>query len=258
MENKIVELYDRFCYSIPHKEGYSPYEYKVLSPTLTHCGYIPNSYLQNQILIQEGQITRNTEFGMLLFYLMASENGPTRWLEVGTWNGRGTTKCILEGLLQRENKTNVKFISYEANPMIYEVAKQNLSQYADLSSNFMLVNAKLPNTMPFPAPEFVSEKQTHFCLFFDDEKYIYEHAECHVPPFAPEVIILDGGEYVGYQDWEAIPKQNLKHIFLDDINIYKNKVVHQLLKNLSDWECVIEKPNDRNGWSYWRKRGVSL
>lgn len=254
MTDIIVDIYDGNLQSIPHKDGYCPLNIEYTPFNQTKCMYIPVKKFQETIALQKGQISLDSEFGSLLYLLMSYGEGPTKWLEVGSWNGRGTTRCILEGLLHREEKANVKFVSYEANPAIYPVAKENLEVYKDLSSNFTLFHGKLPSSLSFPLAKYIPEKSTHFTLFFEDEKYIYEHAESINPPFSPEVIVLDGGEYVGYQDWEAIPKENLKHIFLDDISIYKNKGVHQLLKYLSDWECVLEKPNDRNGWAYWRKR----
>lgn len=251
-------IFDSVLDRLPYKENLHPYNIQIMNETQTEGYYVNDDMFKSSIVDNPGQIHLGSEMGRLLYYLMSNEKGPQLWLEVGSWNGKGTTTCILEGIKQRENKNGVRFVSYEANKILYEIAKQNTEPFHFSDAVFQLVYGKLPNTLPFPSHENIPEKEMHYKLYFEEEKYIYEHAPVVVPPFAPEAVILDGGEYIGYQDWEAIPKQNLKHIFLDDISIYKNRGVHQLLKHLSDWECVIEKLNDRNGWSYWRKKGILL
>ena len=85
-------------------------------------------------------------------------------------------------------------------------------------------------------------------------KKLWVALQTHVRTFGPTKISIDGGEYVGERDWESIPKQNLKHVFLDDICSDKNKGLHQRLKEDSEWDCMIERKEDRNGWAYWKKR----
>ena len=257
MEFEIQEIVDANIDKYPYIENYTLLETRKISQKEILCIYVLAETFKNKVKDINGQINLNSELGKLLFYLMCSEDGPKLWLEVGAWNGKGTTTCILEGLLEREKKEGIFFLSYEASTLFYKIANENLEKYKELDSHFKLVNAKLPSTLPFPEAEFIPEKNDHYKYHYDEEKFLYENISAYTPLFEPEVVVLDGGEYVGYQDWEAIPKRNLKHIFLDDCNIYKNKCVHELLKHLSDWECVIYKPDDRNGWSYWRKRVLS-
>ena len=47
-----------------------------------------------------GQINLGTEFGNAI-YTIAKNPNYTTFCEVGTWNGRGSTKCIYQGIQDR-------------------------------------------------------------------------------------------------------------------------------------------------------------
>ncbi len=44
-----------------------------------------------------GQINNNTEFGQILYDLSCNKEY-TSYVEIGTWDGQGSTKCIMDGL----------------------------------------------------------------------------------------------------------------------------------------------------------------
>ncbi len=256
MDHIKIEWIPKTCERLPYFPGYRFQNMEREKETETHyiARYVSEEVLYGTTANWEGQITLQTQFGQTLYQLMSEEVGPKKWLEVGTWNGNGSTKCLLEGLSHRLNREGVHILSYEASPFYAKIAQENLSRYVDLSSQFLVLHAKLPSTLPFPKGEFIKEKLEHFMIHYEEEKYLYETAPSISCFFEPEVAILDGGEYVGYHDWESIPKTNLRHIFLDDINIEKNKCVHELLKHFTDWKCMVERKDERNGWAYWKRK----
>lgn len=65
-----------------------------------------------------GQINMNTQFGEYICKI-ASLNDVVNIFEVGTWNGQGSTVCLMNGII---NKTNSNLYSIEANPQMYNQA----------------------------------------------------------------------------------------------------------------------------------------
>lgn len=256
MDNYKTYWIERQKNRLPYFENYMAVEIlnEKRTETMVPIVYAKMALRKEYFKNLEGQITRNTLFGQTIYNMMVSDTGPKHWVEVGTWNGKGTTSCLLQGLQDRSSKDGVKIQSYEAQSFFYELAKENVQKYSHLNEHFTLIHGRLPSTLPFPQGDFIEEKQEHFYLHYEEEKAIFTTANQVPVPFSPEAVILDGGEYTGYHDWESIPKENLQHIFLDDINIQKNRCVHILLQSLSDWECILDYPTERNGWSYWRRK----
>ena len=68
----------------------------------------------------KGQISLDTELGNFLFKSTLDLN-LNNFLEIGTWNGHGSTKCFIEGFKKR-NKS-FKFYSLECNKEKSDFAK---------------------------------------------------------------------------------------------------------------------------------------
>lgn len=196
----------------------------------------------------EGQINRNTQFGELLYKTAINPNF-TKWLEIGTWNGKGTTTCILDGFRDAK-KSDSKLISYEANKDMYEMAKRNLKSH-EFFNSVIFCSGRITNKKEFTKVFELSDitrNSDFFKRFYDAEKNLYTEATQIEPLFSPHVVVLDGAEYTGMLDFESIPKDDLKIIFLDDVNCDKNKKVVELLKGNLDW-ILFKKDDERNGWA---------
>ena len=68
-----------------------------------------------------GQIKMDTDFGRAL-NLIASNDRYKTFLEVGTWCGLGSTKCLLDGIILRDD--GAKLISLESNYKFYDITKK--------------------------------------------------------------------------------------------------------------------------------------
>ncbi|MFA5255941.1 MAG: hypothetical protein WC419_04530, partial [Candidatus Omnitrophota bacterium] len=66
-----------------------------------------------------GQIERGSFLGEDL-YLLSRYKGFNTFLEIGTWNGRGSTKCFMDGLVARNDKS--RLISIEADRSFFDSA----------------------------------------------------------------------------------------------------------------------------------------
>ena len=75
-----------------------------------------------------GQITPSSDFGRFLTKATLDAN-VTNIVEIGTWNGLGSTRCIQKGL--RRSRTRKDFYSLEANAEMYELARQNNKKWPE-------------------------------------------------------------------------------------------------------------------------------
>lgn len=90
---------------------------------------------------QIGQVTLDSELGKKLYDYAQDDNIKT-FLEIGTWNGLGSTKCFIEGFKNR--KTSFKFYSLECNKEKSDYAKK---LYSGIENVYILDNVLL-NKIP--------------------------------------------------------------------------------------------------------------
>jgi GDPmannose 4,6-dehydratase len=203
----------------------------------------------------QGQIHLESGLGKRLVTLMSAANGPKKWAETGTFNGSGSTQCLLEGLKQRADKEGVSIVSYEADPFMYSIASENLGENP-FFSHLKLVKGRIPCSLPFYSYTDIpaSEKNMHYQFYFEKEKVMYDTVEQISPGDDLEAVILDGGEYTSYFDWLGIKDMpSLKYIILDDINCFKNEKVFNLCNTSADWLLYEINKNERNGWAIFKK-----
>lgn len=211
--------------------------------------FAPDSMFVDFYKQQQGQICRGSPFGEEIYKLSAS--GPRLWLEIGTWNGLGTTKCILDGF--RDRNDDPRLISIELDHVLFNAAEQNLHahpvrRYVDFRQGCL----KSRDTIPFPDESTLSSDDRncpHFFIHYEREKALYESASSVCPDFAPEVAVLDGGEYSGILDWFYLDKSNLQYLCLDDTHTFKNR---EVIKKLDPKWRLLTSGNDRNGWAIYK------
>lgn len=242
---------------VPYIEGYIAGQQKNERNPEDFWDFYPESELEPMFVGISGQ-HRTTKFGYLITVLMANSDSPRKWMEIGAWNGKGTTACLLDGLRMRSEKENVQIVSYEADPFFYKIALQNVENNQFFGNQFHLVHGRLPGSFEFPSEETIPESEKgiggHFHLNYEREKVLFQTIQQVSPPFPPEVVILDGGEYSGYFDWLAIDKATLKFVFLDDICVFKNRAVYRELETDPTWELWNEDKTEGNGWAVFQKK----
>ena len=238
---------------VPFVSGHVFSHFIKINKTEYYC-FIEENEFKNKFVKIPGQISPESSLGSLLTFY-ASQDMYKYWVEIGSWNGLGSTLCILNGFKEKLEQ-NPKLLSFELDPVMFNVANENLKEHPAFSCVTFLNNKLDSKNLEFPSEEDISEedkKSPHYIIHFDREKTLWNLAKGISLPFSPHAILLDGGEYSGYLDWLSIDKTNLKLIFLDDTNCYKNtKVVEELDKN-SEWNC-IKKSSERNGFAVYLKR----
>ena len=191
-----------------------------------------------------GQISLNNELGKFLFSFALDLN-INNFLEIGTWNGLGSTKCFIEGFKYR--KTPFKFYSLECNNKKSEYAKdlyKNIENVFIL--NEVLLNEK-PNDIYDIFPILLENEQYKYWNDIDfnnmkDKKLFLENNDL---PEIFDLVLLDGGEFTTWYEYNII-KDRCKILVLDDINTFKCKKIVEDIKSSNNWNILIEN-NERNG-----------
>lgn len=191
-----------------------------------------------------GQIC-NDEFSRDIQYIASLDNLKT-FLEIGTWNGLGSTKSFVDGFKNR--KTDFVFYSLECNSDKWADA---VKLYTG-DNRIRLLNEVIWNKEPSDFYEIFPQ-----CLSNDmykrwNEVDIINMKKCHVfldRPDLPEVfdvILLDGGEFTTYYEFQLL-KNRCKILMLDDVNVDKCKLIVEEIKRDPKWK-ILKKADIRNGY----------
>jgi hypothetical protein len=195
-----------------------------------------------------GQINLDSEFGKHL-YSLAKQPDIKTIVEIGTWNGCGSTKCIASGIIDSNDTKN--FISLETNNDMFLQAQQNLTDTEKTA--IKLIRGRITEFY-----DLVWLKD--FTLGPEQQRWLWEdiawYKDC---PFVldqiPEqidLLLLDGGEFTTVPEFKAL-KNRYKIIALDDTRALKTKSIHEYLLQKTD-HVLIASGDERNGFSIFKKR----
>tara|TARA_B110000208_G_C11783516_1_gene434734 strand:+ start:136 stop:1566 length:1431 start_codon:yes stop_codon:yes gene_type:complete len=190
----------------------------------------------------KGQINMNSQFGKEI-YSIASLPDVRNIIETGTWNGQGSTICLMNGII---NKENSKLFSVEACSLQFEKAKIFWAT-KNTNNKLFLLNGTLHKNIP----DFQDNSKYFVRQWYDGEKENMDKADLlnleHIDNV--DFILIDGGEYQGQGDFGVLIKKNPKYIALDDDRLYKCMDIKKQLLNNTNWKLYKENNNDRHGWS---------
>ena len=200
-----------------------------------------------------GQINRGSLLGEQIFELTKKLEVKII-VEIGTWNGLGSTKCIYDGILQ-SGKKDFSVISLECNLARHLEAKTNLLPLR----NFNLVHGTIVKLEEI-APSMNAEREIINKLNWLDEESLHLKTAPYVWDMMPEkidLLILDGGEFSSYFEFQKL-YQRSHFIVLDDTSpnlewiekhILKNSLVRkEILENKDKFKVLVDNQKDRNGF----------
>jgi len=198
----------------------------------------------------DGQIKYDSGMGRVIAQY-AQDTRFTNYLEIGTWNGGGSTYCFAKGFESRTDP--FFFLTLEVNRELYDIAKEkyrtvpyvNLEHGSIISSE--MVNDKNSLLEPFESVniEWLKEDIRNVCVA----------KQIEFVDTVPEVVLLDGSEYLTY--FEFLKLQDTTKVFiLDDINTEKCKKIVEELDSSELWKLVHKVTSERNGWAVYEKIGV--
>ena len=195
--------------------------------------------------MKEGQINRGSVLGEKIFELSKRDDVRTI-LDIGTWNGMGSTKCIKDGILQKKPLKGDAVYSIECNKLRYEEAKINLGF---LPPNFYLLHGTIVNAKELEPLLNTLENETLKEWLTEDINWLRITPNVlDKMPSKIDLCIIDGGEFSGsiefFRLWERC-----RFIILDDTNAIKHKDTKKFIYDNSDKFNIIEDNTyERNGF----------
>ncbi len=203
-----------------------------------------------------GQINNNTEFGQILYDLSCNKEYMS-YVEIGTWNGQGSTKCIMDGLLSRRDlsilyslETNKKFYD-----MAYDYWAPQLAMYRVPKLN--LIYGRIVEATDISSVEDIQQYDEYDSRYLDwrsEDEENYQKCENVIDklPEQIDVLLLDGGEFTSYAEYSVL-KDRTKVLVLDDTRVYKNKKVRSELIGNDNWKLLYDNLQDRNGTTIFER-----
>lgn len=199
-----------------------------------------------------GQITRQTPEGEELYqrlYSLSHSGAIQTIVEIGTWNGQGSTRCILEAV----QGTPVSVWSLECNKEKMDIAKQNLKSLLTTTTHLLhgtIVDSAEVMSNPEILEPFEDEIQQEWLIADMKNCATAPHVLSDLPDTI-NVLVLDGGEYTTLHEFTLLFPRCTYFIALDDTLTTKSKYVYKILLEHPEWTEVY-KSDARNGFSLFQ------
>jgi hypothetical protein len=188
-----------------------------------------------------GQINRGSILGEKIYELSRLLEVKTI-VEIGTWNGMGSTKCIYDAVIG----TKKEVWSLECNLIRIGEAKVNL---VFLPSSFKIIHGTIVTYQELAPKMNILENDTLKNWLKEDLGWI--KTSPYVLDQLPEKIdlyIIDGGEFSGYIEFNKLWKK-CKFIVLDDTISNKHTQTRKfILENPDKFKILDDNLKDRNGF----------
>lgn len=199
------------------------------------------------VFSQVGQITTNTQAGQQIIKTLITFK-PRKILEIGTWNGLGTTRCILQAL---QTYVFDNFTSLECNTIKHNLAINNNKDL--INNKTHLINATILDEQDWKDAREMFKNDIVQDWFDTD----YEHSKRLKNIYEElsdfDAVLLDGGEYTTYAEFKKLLPLCKQLILLDDTKTCKCKKIVEELNNNPDWKLFFQT-DERNGFAIYMKK----
>jgi len=213
-----------------------------------------------------GEITNLDKFGQAIISTVKKYNIQTV-LEIGSWDGTGSTQCFIEGMEDFDNKRliclevymdrfkqlcsntakhswvecyNQSSISY--GNMIYK----NFDNIWDSPYNFIPKEDGNGSTKPIVSEWF---KQDIEMMNKFKSGYIEDH-----PDETYDAVLIDGGEFSGYSEFKLLRNKSKFFILDDYYKAFKTRQIADELNTDINWEAIAGDKHTRNGWAIFKRK----
>lgn len=188
----------------------------------------------------KGQIKRGSNLGEAIYKLAKTSK---YIVEIGTWRGMGSTKCIIDGI--KESKNFTEGFSIECNINRLNEARRNLG---DIPEHFNLIEGTI--TDPIELTEIKNDLEGQKLKWIEEDiKWMNQVPNVFKKlPKNIDLCIIDGGEFSGYIEFQKLwPRCN--YMVLDDSNCFKHsKSREYILKHPEIFNVIKDVEDERNGY----------
>jgi hypothetical protein len=190
-----------------------------------------------------GQVTMNTDLGKYIYRTCLSENNISTVVDVGTWDGRGTTECAIRGL-RDSGREGISLLSFETNKEFYNLAVSSWN-LEGLPSWAKLIHGRLVDESELDRDHLTGDEPNW--LADDVSWYSSTPKVADMLPQKIDLAILDGGEFSTKAEFLLL-EPITKMFILDDTATRKCRWIrNHVLSNPSKYEVIFDLQNDRNG-----------
>ena len=199
------------------------------------------------MILNDGQIQYDDPMGQVIA-TYAKDIRFSKYLEIGTWNGGGSTYCFMKGFEQRNTDISFNFVSLEINEEMYSEAKEKYKNidYINLFLGRILTDNEVPDINTI-----LETFESVNIEWLRNDINNLEYSSYFDTSYNPEVVLLDGSEYLTYFEFKKL-YDTTKVFILDDINSEKcRKIVEELRK--ANWLEKHYVRDERNGWAVYEK-----
>jgi len=206
-----------------------------------------------------GQIKRGSSFGDWI-YNISLRKDISLIVEIGTWNGQGSTRCVFDALISRHD--NCKLYSLEASPEMFREAKKYwdsiLIPNKAFANKLELIHGRLIELDDLMTIDSIREEKDYkkeWDTWLSQD--INNISSCpnvlNLLPLEIDFLILDGGEFSTLSEFKIL-KSRSKIIACDDTVPLKSREIRKILMNDDNFICLADDLTDRNGYCIFERK----
>ena len=162
-------------------------------------------------------------------------------VEIGTWNGGGSSMLIAKGVASNLSKIqDTVVLGLEANGQMYKKAKNRIRKY----QFYKVVHGHIVEVDELDSSNLT---QSEVNWFEEDSQFIKNSPNVlSMLPESIDLLLLDGGEFSTYAEFKKLEKRLCKFLILDDTQTRKSSHILKYTKNSQQFRTIFES-QERNG-----------
>jgi hypothetical protein len=196
-----------------------------------------------------GQVSEKSDLGRLI-YALCSLSTTQRVVEIGTWNGLGSTRIMCRAAAKRP-RNSVEIISLEANASFHRQAQKNLRRFRKFGFLSLLYGSVVTESQLLKSNLSPTEE---LWLNADQRDIAAAPNLRDIIPSDIDLLILDGGEFSTYAEYQTLKPLVSSFILLDDTNTRKcQKIIEEIV---TDDFYLVWKSSERNGTALLSRKNL--
>ena len=168
---------------------------------------------------------------------MSSLSSTSVIIEIGTWNGKGSSNLIARGVVKSKN-INKTVIGLEINKNFVTKAQKNLKKY----QFFKVLHGSVVNVSEVDRDDLTDSEIN----WLTDDLINIEKVPVILDQLPSEInlLLLDGGEFTTYAEYKNLKSRINGYVILDDT---ESRKCRRILLEAKKEKLVIFESHERNG-----------
>lgn len=182
-----------------------------------------------------GQITIGSQFGTKL-YSLALQPEVQVVLEIGSWEGNGSTRVFREAT---RNRPEASIIGIEVDENRARRAKRRNRKFP----NVEILWGSFISLDDLDASDLLGDER----LWLEQDIAAMRNSPRLMPPLSVDLLLLDGGEFSTYAEWQLLSPCVTTWLALDDTRTRKSKRIAEEIRSGQTPFEVFWETGERNG-----------